>query len=208
MACPNDGQPLLPQWSPLVTSGTRFAEAMGAPPRPRAAMEPARDERDQLAEAFEVPKSRIEPQWSPLVTSGTSSWYTCGRTAAATFAPQWSPLVTSGTSSAVPYFWFSADTPQWSPLVTSGTSLRGLAGAGAACAAAMEPARDERDQGSSFACPVSWGYVGLCEQFRWVMAKPYLYGFIKYRTGCLTWKRALPGFDGTAGPLAASRFRA
>ena len=92
--------------------------------------------------------------------------------------------------------------------MTSGTRIQDPRLAPHLARAAMEPARDERDQGSSFACPVSWGYVGLCEQFRWVMAKPYLYGLIKYRTGCLTWKRALPGFDGTAGPLAASRFRA
>ena len=63
-----------------------------------AAMEPARYERDQ-AETPPLPGTlQYWPQWSPLVTSGTSAEINI-RTRGETLMPQWSPLVTSGTSS-------------------------------------------------------------------------------------------------------------
>ncbi len=62
----------------------------------RAAMEPARDERDQPRWTGRD-RECTPPQWSPLVTSGTRACW--GRSwTPSTYSPQWSPLVTSGTS--------------------------------------------------------------------------------------------------------------
>ncbi len=80
-------------------------------------MEPAREERDDRVTVCTFPAGWV-PQWSPLVKSGMTFW----------------PGVTSS----------QARGPQWSPLVKSGMTGRVAAGEGLQ-RAAMEPAREERD---------------------------------------------------------------
>ena len=54
-----------------MTSGTSRSGRADDRQEPHAAMEPARDERDQWPDATQLDSGPEQPQWSPLVTSGT-----------------------------------------------------------------------------------------------------------------------------------------
>ena len=63
--------PRPPQWSPVVTTGTTLVLRAGLAGLPRAAMEPRRDDGDDLDAALSGFVSS-GPQWSPVVTTGTT----------------------------------------------------------------------------------------------------------------------------------------
>ena len=86
-----------PQWSPLVVSGMTPRPRRIARTRTRAAMEPARGERDDRASAHCSPARSDSPQWSPLVVSGMT--FARRKRLKEEIWPQWSPLVVSGMTS-------------------------------------------------------------------------------------------------------------
>ncbi len=87
---------LVPQWSPLSTSGATGNTVRPAGPDARAAMEPALDERGDQAPTTHS-AACTKPQWSPLSTSGATSPRPTIAAPSATL-PQWSPLSTSGAT--------------------------------------------------------------------------------------------------------------
>ncbi len=65
--------PAQPQWSPLVKKRDDQQGRAGHGRVDAAAMEPAREERDDRAERPDPSVLLLPPQWSPLVKSGMTS---------------------------------------------------------------------------------------------------------------------------------------
>ena len=142
-----------PQWSPVVTTGTTRRNTFGRLNRRfHAAMEPRRDDGDDVPRDIALSPTYASPQWSPVVTTGTTLRTWCRSTSAT--SPQWSPVVTTGTtfqpiSGFNLYLW-----PQWSPVVTTGTTCPDDCGCRASDAtAAMEPRRDDGDDAGRTGSP-------------------------------------------------------
>src|SRR5579875_3071550 len=111
--------------------------------RPRsAAMEPARNGRDDPP-VLRGRALRGRPQWSPPVMGGMTSRliypvYTVYR-------PQWSPPVMGGMTQKIPHTTPRSSSPQWSPPVMGGMTRPAPDPPRPRQGAAMEPARNGRD---------------------------------------------------------------
>src|SRR5579875_432126 len=112
-------------------------------------MEPARNGRDDFLGSPGFKAEQTEPQWSPPVMGGMTG-YPCWLVAAEPL-PQWSPPVMGGMTLEVALLEASPLTPQWSPPVMGGMTREPVDEHGPADRAAMEPARNGRDDRSSTA---------------------------------------------------------
>src|SRR5579875_3409347 len=117
-----------------------------------AAMEPARNGRDDSADS-DIRLIKVEPQWSPPVMGGMTArtWHHRGPGG----APQWSPPVMGGMTARVIEPPSQVQEPQWSPPVMGGMTPLRRRVLGAGRPAAMEPARNGRDDG-----PAPRGHTG------------------------------------------------
>ncbi len=158
----------LPQWSPVVTTGTtarRQGECAHGWP---AAMEPRRDDGDDMVLALrpraekaaameprrddgdDEPVGRVawtmiaEPQWSPVVTTGTTALsHTFWKLR---YLAAMEPRRDDGDDAIVrPPSWSRSRVPQWSPVVTTGTTRTVILDRRTVPFAAMEPRRDDGD---------------------------------------------------------------
>src|SRR5579875_2251484 len=133
----------LPQWSPPVMGGMTLENAAKLRPVGVAAMEPARNGRDDPLPAGVTTPVISMPQWSPPVMGGMtppSQRYRCAGP-----SPQWSPPVMGGMTSRDGYDREGYDPPQWSPPVMGGMTVAVHANPRRDIRAAMEPARNGRD---------------------------------------------------------------
>src|SRR5579875_2691084 len=153
------GETSAPQWSPPVMGGMTLTRVR-LPPRPRqAAMEPARNGRDDLLAAallvFGAGQAAMEPARNgrddghvdlhPAQDGLAAMEPAHGTIAGRGGAPQWSPPVMGGMTARVIEPPSQVQEPQWSPPVMGGmTPLRRRVLRGGH-AAAMEPARNGRD---------------------------------------------------------------
>src|SRR5579875_924814 len=121
------------------------AERLGVLPPVAAAMEPARNGRDDGHGGSMGRMAPSRPQWSPPVMGGMTSEPQYGTNEQ--LLPQWSPPVMGGMTVRRIARASSLTAPQWSPPVMGGMTTVGTVPAPPGPVAAMEPARNGRDDG-------------------------------------------------------------
>src|SRR5579875_1888331 len=157
-----------PQWSPPVMGGMTPRPGITVHAVPRAAMEPARNGRDDRPFEQPHPAEAREPQWSPPVMGGMTMQHSV--TVPAVRVAAMEPARNGRDDQHHPHrlavhrlaameparngrddsgsFWiWGANTmpPQWSPPVMGGMTSMKTGASGAVLRAAMEPARNGRD---------------------------------------------------------------
>src|SRR5579875_3540499 len=105
-------------------------------------MEPARNGRDDPAAVPAAAASQV-PQWSPPVMGGMT--HPVRSYPARSRPPQWSPPVMGGMTKMKMFGSRASTQPQWSPPVMGGMTLITLPHRHRRGEAAMEPARNGRD---------------------------------------------------------------
>ena len=95
--------------------------------------------------------------------------------------------------------------PQWSPAEMTGMTREPGVSEVPPVLAAMEPGRDDRDDGSQYPSLLTCGNAAQRERLFEAYFRRSHYGLVKVRIWPVTCLRALPGPTLTTGPLATVR---
>src|SRR5579875_1505578 len=147
----------MPQWSPPVMGGMTRPGRVRLGRLPPAAMEPARNGRDDSQPSWSYPSRSQPPQWSPPVMGGMT--YRPIAVASVPEMPQWSPPVMGGMTRLARTGARRGGKAAMEPARNGRDDVRAAQpGRRARALAAMEPARNGRDDPSSRDCGGMWAF--------------------------------------------------